>query len=125
MAKKKPKRKTVISDEEAERWVEEQLRPIDDRHRHIYALERAMAAENEILRRLADGAYTRDAPRSPGEDRVPCPHCRATGFVDCHVCDGLGRYFGPHGLVDPCRLCKGQKRIPCTRYGCEGGYVKK
>jgi DnaJ-class molecular chaperone len=45
--------------------------------------------------------------------------------VECHVCDGRGRYFGSHGLVDPCERCKGQKRIPCTRYGCEDGYLNK
>ena len=59
-----------------------------------------------------------------GEIKKICPYCDGTGFMNCSVCDGTGRFWNEYGGRyneggdETCNVCNGDRGTPCD---CENG----
>lgn len=108
-----------MTDEEARRIVEDDLRPIKERSRALFELERRMSAENERMRRAINGDQWLSDNDFTSDSEI-CTACDGTGKYECPVCDGRGDQ-SYRGSSQRCDVCFGKGYCTCS--GCVGlGY---
>lgn len=107
------------ADEEAEKYVEESLRPIKERYRETYEQERRLRDEVEHLRRIHSGNQSTNASRADSES---CTACNGTGNRECVQCEGRGWFYNRRlGIRESCHDCKQLGYLKCR--SCDGrGY---
>ena len=96
---------------EAVQWAKEWLAEREDRPFYDMMKRETEKAYN-LLKATKEDLKRSSMPSSAG-DIARCSKCNGTGEVECHVCDGRGRYMGRRGDTS-CDRCSGKGRIRCT-----------